>query len=66
VNEPQGVTETLSRGTFGHGGAYGTQAWIDPTTGTYTILLLQRSGLPNSDASPMRKALHDAAAKLPR
>ena len=30
VLESQGVTETLSPGTFGHGGAYGTQAWADP------------------------------------
>ncbi|HEV3343893.1 MAG TPA: serine hydrolase domain-containing protein, partial [Pirellulales bacterium] len=66
VSQPQGVTQTLSRGTFGHGGAYGTQAWIDPTTGIYTILLLQRSGLPNSDASPMRKALHESAVKVAR
>jgi CubicO group peptidase (beta-lactamase class C family) len=66
VNQPQGVAQNLSRGTFGHGGAYGTQAWIDPTTGIYTILLLQRSGLPNSDGSPMRKALHDAAVKVAR
>jgi CubicO group peptidase (beta-lactamase class C family) len=66
VSQPQGVTESLSSGTFGHGGAYGTQAWIDPKTGIYTILLLQRSGLPNSDASPMRKALHEAAAKVAR
>src|SRR5262249_17927891 len=28
VREPQGVTRMLSPGTFGHGGAYGTQGWI--------------------------------------
>src|SRR3954447_20757225 len=27
VREPQGVTKTLSPGSFGHGGAYGTQVW---------------------------------------
>ena len=32
VREPQGVTAMLSPGTHGHGGAYGTQAWIDPRT----------------------------------
>lgn len=64
VRDPKGVTENLSAGTFGHGGAYGTQAWIDPVRGVYTILLIQRAGLPNSDASAMRKALHDAAAGL--
>ena len=33
VREPQGATSMLSPGTFGHGGAYGTQAWIDPVQG---------------------------------
>ncbi|RYD26005.1 MAG: class A beta-lactamase-related serine hydrolase, partial [Verrucomicrobiaceae bacterium] len=28
--EPQGVSEALSPGSFGHGGLFGTQAWIDP------------------------------------
>jgi CubicO group peptidase (beta-lactamase class C family) len=62
VKEPKGVAESLSAGTFGHGGAFGTQGWIDPVKGLYTILLIQRIGLPNSDGSAMRKALHDAAA----
>ncbi|HVA49086.1 MAG TPA: serine hydrolase domain-containing protein [Pirellulales bacterium] len=64
VKEARGVTEHLSPGSFGHGGAYGTQVWLDPTKGVYTILLLQRVGLPNSDGSAMRKALHAAAAAL--
>lgn len=64
VKEPKDVTERLSPGTYGHGGAYGTQAWIDPTKGVFTILLLQRVGLANSDGSAMRKALHAAAAEL--
>ena len=64
VREPQGVTAVLSPGTFGHGGAYGTQGWIDPTKGVYTILLIQRSGLANSDGSAMRKALHDVSVRL--
>jgi CubicO group peptidase (beta-lactamase class C family) len=61
VKEPKGVTASLSAGSFGHGGAYGTQGWIDPTKGVFTILLIQRTGLANSDASAMRKALHDAS-----
>jgi CubicO group peptidase (beta-lactamase class C family) len=61
VREPQGVTEDLSAGSYGHGGAFGTQAWIDPVKGKYVVLLIQRAGLPNSDASDMRKALQKAA-----
>ncbi len=30
VKEPQGVTAMVSPGTYGHGGAFGTQGWIDP------------------------------------
>ena len=33
VKEPQGVTERLSKGSFGHGGAFGTQGWMDPNQG---------------------------------
>ena len=64
IREPQGVTQRLSPGTFGHGGAYGTQAWIDPTRGRVYVLMTQRSDFPNSDASPVREAFHEAAAEL--
>jgi len=62
VRQPQGVTEMLSPGSFGHGGAYGTQAWIDPAKGVAYILMVQRANFPNSDDSPMRKAFQEAAA----
>lgn len=60
VREPQGVTAGLSPGTYGHGGAFGTQGWIDPHQDVYMILLIQRLNLPNADASPIRKAFQDA------
>ena len=63
VREPQGVTATLSPGTFGHGGAHGTQAWIDPVRGVAQILLFLRSDVGNSDGSPMRAQFHDAVAR---
>jgi len=62
VREPQGVTGALSPGSFGHGGAFGTQAWIDPQRGWFAILLIQRVGLPNADASAMRGILQAQAA----
>ncbi len=62
VREPQGVTEMLSPGTYGHGGAFGTQGWIDPKKGMIYVLMIQRVGLPNGDASEMRKALQSIAA----
>jgi CubicO group peptidase (beta-lactamase class C family) len=51
----------LSPGTFGHGGAFGTQAWIDPKRDLFVILLIQRTGLPNADGSVMRKSLQEIA-----
>jgi len=61
VKTPMGVTEALSPGSFGHGGAYGTQAWIDPVRNLAVVLLIQRAGLPNSDGSDMRGTLQKAA-----
>jgi CubicO group peptidase (beta-lactamase class C family) len=61
VKEPKGVTGMLSAGTFGHGGAFGTQAWVDPKKDRFIILLIQRNGLPNADASPMRQKLQELA-----
>jgi CubicO group peptidase (beta-lactamase class C family) len=60
VREPQGVTNMLSPGTFGHGGAYGTQAWIDPGKKRIYILMVQRANFPNSDASELRRAFQEA------
>ncbi len=61
VREPQGVTAMLSPGTFGHGGAYGTQAWIDPVKERIFLLLVQRADFPNSDASDLRRDFQQAA-----
>jgi CubicO group peptidase (beta-lactamase class C family) len=62
IREPQGVTATLSPGSFGHGGAYGTQAWIDPLKRRIYILMVQRADFPNSDASEVRRAFQETAA----
>ncbi len=61
VRKPQGVTAMLSPGTFGHGGAFGTQGWIDPKREMIFILLVQRNNFPNSDASDVRKAFQELA-----
>jgi CubicO group peptidase (beta-lactamase class C family) len=63
LREPHpGVGAMLSPGTFGHGGAWGTQAWIDPVRGAAYVLMIQRSDLPNSDASDVRNAFQQSAA----
>ncbi len=56
-----GVAQMLSPGTFGHGGAWGTQAWIDPVRGLAYILMVQRPGI-NGDASQLRQAFQQAAS----
>ncbi len=61
VKDPQGVTAMLSRGTFGHGGAHGTQSWADPVNQTIYILMIQRRGFNNGDNSPVRIAFQSAA-----
>ena len=61
VKAPAGVSARLSPGSFGHGGAWGTQAWVDPHAGRFALLMIQRSGLKNSDDSDARKAVNDVA-----
>ena len=58
----EGVAEMLSPGSYGHGGAWGTQAWVDPVKGVAYILMVQRSNFPNSDASGVRRDFQKTAA----
>jgi hypothetical protein len=61
-NPHEGVAEVLSAGSFGHGGAWGTQAWVDPVKGVAYVLMVQRANFPNSDASDVRRAFQKSAA----
>jgi CubicO group peptidase (beta-lactamase class C family) len=61
VRAPAGVTAMLSSGSYGHGGAFGTQGWIDPRQDLFVILLIQRTGLPNADASEIRREIQSLA-----
>ena len=55
--------KTLSPGSFGHGGAFGTQSWADPTRGVIYVLMLERDKLqPTPDDSAMRRAYQQAVA----
>ena len=44
VTDPFGELAGHAKGTYGHGGAFGTQGWVDPQNGLISILLIQRSG----------------------
>ncbi|MES2792620.1 MAG: serine hydrolase domain-containing protein [Planctomycetota bacterium] len=61
VRQPSGVHAMLSAGTYGHGGVFGTQGWIDPQQDLFVILLIQRVGLPNADNSDIRRDLQTVA-----
>ncbi len=43
VTDPLGELTGHYAGSFGHGGAFGTQGWIDPGDKLISILLIQRS-----------------------
>ena len=43
VKDAPGTLLLLSPGSYGHGGAFGTQGWIDPEKDMVRIMLVQRS-----------------------
>jgi CubicO group peptidase (beta-lactamase class C family) len=54
---------TLSPGSFGHGGAFGTQSWDDPSRGLAYVFMIQRDKMGmNPDNSYMRRAYQEAVA----
>src|SRR5207245_648210 len=57
-----GPRDRPPQGNCGPGGAWGTQAWIDPVKGVAYVLMVQRSNFPNSDASDVRRNFQRAAA----
>ena len=55
------ANRTFSPGTFGHGGAFGTQSWADPVRGLVYVFMIERDKIPNNpDNSPMRRAYQAA------
>lgn len=63
VEDPQKMdaNKILTAGSFGHGGAFGTQSWADPTKGLIYVFMIQRDKIPNNpDNSPFRRAYQDA------
>jgi len=61
VRQPQGATDALSPGSYGHGGAFGTQGWIDPTQEMIFVLLIARQNFGNGDGSDLRAELQRLA-----
>ncbi len=54
---------SLSPGSFGHGGAFGTDSWADPTRGLVYVFMIERDKMKvTPDNSDMRRAYQDAVA----
>lgn len=66
VRDPQGPTAHLSPGSYGHGGAFGTQGWVDPARELICVLLVARQGFGNGDASDLRSELQRLAVEAIR
>jgi len=56
------ANDVYTAGSFGHGGAFGTSSWVDPTKGVIYIMMLQRDKMGNPDNSPMRQVFQRTAA----
>lgn len=59
VREPLGALSYRSIGTYGHGGAFGTEGWVDPKKDMVEVLLIQRS---EGGDDTERNALYSLAA----
>ena len=60
VRESLDVSSLFSPGTYGHNGAYGTQAWIDPVKGVALILMVQRTNWTAAEEARVRQAFQQA------
>jgi len=61
VQHPEGgVSAQLTPGSFGHPGAWGTAAWIDPTRGVAYVMMVQRPNMPDNFENPPALAMLSA------
>src|SRR6185312_42949 len=64
VREHSGrVAAQLSPGSFGHPGAYGTAAWIDPVRARVYVMMVQRPNMPDNLENPPALAFLGAAVR---
>lgn len=62
VRDAAGTLNLQNIGTFGHGGAFGTQVWADPKTGIVGVFMIQTvGGGDGSNASNAFKAMIGAS-----
>lgn len=46
IDDPRGEVHLLSKGTYGHGGAFSTHGWVDPARKAVGVFLTQLTGAP--------------------
>ncbi len=61
VKDPIGTLQYQSIGTFGHGGAFGTEGWIDPKKDLVGVFLIQRNSGGDGEEANVFKTLAAAA-----
>ena len=66
VDQPEGTLLLHSMGTFGHGGAFGTEGWIDPKQDLIRIVLVQLADGSGSPARSVVMQLGEAAVEPER
>ena len=63
VNDPEGTLLLHSPGTYGHGGAFGTEGWIDPKNDLIRIVLVQVSDKTGTAARSVVMQIGEAAVQ---
>lgn len=63
VNKPEGTLLLHTPGTFGHGGAFGTEGWIDPLNDLIRISMVQLSDGTGSQARSVVMQVGEAAVE---
>src|SRR5271167_3014802 len=63
VDEPEGTLLLHSPGTYGHGGAFGTEGWIDPKNDLIRIVLVQVSDSTGAAARSVVMQIGEAAVQ---
>ena len=57
------ANSVLSPNSFGHGGAFSTASWADPTRNLIWIVMFERDGKGNPDNSDVRIGFQEVASK---
>ena len=63
VDKPEGTLLLHSMGTFGHGGAFGTEGWMDPHNDLVRIVMVQLSDGAGSAARSVVMQIGEAAVE---